>query len=328
MQSFEAVVEGLRAVGEPTRLRLIALLSRAELTVSELTSILKQSQPRVSRHLKLLADSGLIERSREGTWVFYRACETGGASRLKDLLLDMISPQDATFFRDMERLDAVRSQRAAQAQRYFAAIAPEWDRLRALHAAESDVEQAILSFTDGQRFDHHLDIGTGTGRIIELMAPHCARGLGVDLNPEMLAIARDRISRSDLRKAQVRLADLFELPAADGSFDLVTIHQVLHYLEEPGRAVAEAARVLKTGGLLLIADFAPHAIEALRSEHQHRRLGFDTREVQGWFDAAGLTLRRVEDLAPRREDGLTVSLWSGARGNPVAPVAKKESVAT
>jgi ArsR family transcriptional regulator len=327
MATLESLVEGLRAAGEPTRLRLMVLLARAELTVSELTSILKQSQPRVSRHLKLLTDAGLIDRHREGAWVFYRAQDSGDMERLKDMLLDLLAETDPAIQRDLERLDAVRAQRAARAQNYFSANAAEWNRLRALHVAESDVEAAIMAMLDGRRYDAHLDIGTGTGRILELVSPKAQRSLGVDLSPEMLAIARSRLAQAGLTKAQVRLADLYELPSADRSFDLVTIHQVLHYLDDPQRAVAEAARVLRPGGRLLVVDFAPHAHEALREEHQHRRLGFAKAEVEAWLALAGLHGMRTRELPSDSADGLTVSLWIAARPTAAAALSLQDALA-
>lgn len=325
MRSLEQLVDGLRAAGEPTRLRILALLTRAELTVTELTNILKQSQPRVSRHLKLLTDAGLIDRAREGAWVFYRTGEKAEMARLRDALSGLLPERDAVLFRDLERLEHVRAQRSEQAQRYFSANAAEWNRLRSLHVAESDVETALVQMVDGQKFDAHLDIGTGTGRILELLSGRVTRSLGVDLSPEMLAIARARLTHAGLTRAQVRLADLFELPAEDASFDLVTLHQVLHYLDDPARAVTEAARVLRPGGALLIADFAPHDIETLREEHQHRRLGFDSREVAGWLDAAGLRLAKAVDLPPDQPNGLTVSLWLGARAPLPATRAEEKA---
>jgi ubiquinone/menaquinone biosynthesis C-methylase UbiE len=327
MSSLVQLVEVLRAAGEPTRLRILALLSRAELTVTELTTVLNQSQPRVSRHLKLLTDAGVIDRSREGAWVFYRARESGELAELNAALLHHLPDHDAVIFRDLERLDAVRAHRAEVAQTYFAANAQEWDRLRALHVAESEVETAILALLDGRHFAYHLDIGTGTGRILELVAPLAARSLGVDLSPEMLAIARARIAEAGLRRAQVRLADLFELPAAEDGYDLITIHQVLHYLQDPGRAVAEASRALKPGGILLIADFAPHGIEALRDAHQHRRLGFDAREVRGWFDAAKLKAVAARDLPPTEHNGLTVSLWLAQAPSVAGAATSKREMA-
>jgi ArsR family transcriptional regulator len=314
MPSLDAIVEGLKAAGEPTRLRLLALLSRAELTVTEITQILKQSQPRVSRHLKLLTDAGLIDRYREGSWVFYRTAEGTGKATFTRMVLGAIEPNDPAVVRDLDRLDDVRAQRTEQAQAYFAANAAKWDEVRKLHVADGQVESAMMALLRQGKFKTHLDAGTGTGRIVELIAPLCERSTGVDLNPEMLAVARARLPKAHHARAHFRLADLHELPYPDRSFDLVTIHQVLHYLDEPAHAVKEAARVLSPQGSLMIVDFAPHNLEPLREAHRHRRLGFSQREVQSWLDQAGLSLVEGKDLAPSSAGGLTVSLWLASAG--------------
>jgi ubiquinone/menaquinone biosynthesis C-methylase UbiE len=309
MADLESVLAGLRAAGEETRFRLLALFTKAELTVSEVTQILRQSQPRVSRHLKLMSDAGLIERIREGTWVFYRLTETGAGRALVERLSDFIPWNDPILKRDLERLDAVRRARDEEAQSYFAANAAEWDRLRALHIPEAEVEAALLSFVGDGQVSSYLDLGTGTGRILEVVAPQARRAVGIDLNNEMLSLARMRIEKAHLSQAQVRRGDLFELPYPDASFDLVTIHQVLHYLEDPTAAIDEAARVLMPGGRIVIADFAPHMLEFLRDQHQHRRLGFSDKEAAHWFKSAGLSLAQTKALPPRGEKGLTVMLW-------------------
>lgn len=309
MAALDEVLNGLKATAETTRLRLLALFIKAELTVSEVTQILRQSQPRVSRHLKLMSEAGLIERFKEGSWVFYRLAETGPARAIVEKLGELMPWDDAVLKRDLERLDAVRKQREANAQEYFAANAGEWDSLRALHIPEEQVEGALLEMVGPSQVSSYLDLGTGTGRILELVAPRAARAVGIDLNGEMLTLARARIERASLAHAQVRRGDLFQLPYADHSFDLITVHQVLHYLEDPSAAVAEAARVLKPGGKVVIADFAPHAIEFLRDEHQHRRLGFADKEVAQWCKAAGLSLAATRALPPRGESGLTVMVW-------------------
>ena len=309
MTGLDTIIAGVKAAGEERRFRLLALFIRAELTVSEVTQILRQSQPRVSRHLKLMSDAGLIERIREGTWVFYRLAETGDGRALAERLSEFIPWSDPTLKRDLERLEAVRRARAEAAQSYFATNAAEWDRLRALHIPEAEVEAALLSLVGDGQVSSYLDLGTGTGRILEVVAPRARRAVGVDLNNEMLSLARARIEKARLSQVQVRRGDLFELPYPDASFDLVTVHQVLHYLEDPAAAIHEAARVLTPGGRIVIADFAPHMLEFLRDDHQHRRLGFSDKEAAHWFKSAGLSPTRTKALPPRGEKGLTVMLW-------------------
>lgn len=311
---MDGLVAMLRAAGDPTRLRLLLLLRQAELTVSELIEIIGQSQPRVSRHLKLLCSAGLIVRFKEGSWVFYRATDQGKGAALGAALADLLpGPPEA----DLKRLAAVREKRAAEAAAYFKANASEWGRIRSLHAPEREVEEAILRHLTGQPIEALLDAGTGTGRMLELMASHARRVVGVDVSPEMLAIARDKLLRESLPNCQVRLGDTYRLPfeggGAHAGFDVVTFHQVLHYLDDPAAAVAEAARVMRAGGRLLIADFAPHALEFLREDYAHRRLGFSDKEVQGWFQAAGLKLVAAEAIAPHTDskEQLIVQIWLG-----------------
>jgi len=301
----------LRAAGDPTRLRLLLLLRQAELTVSELIEIVGQSQPRVSRHLKLLGEAGLLERFKEGSWVFYRAADRGKGAELGTALAALADPNLGQA--DTARLAHVRQTRAAAAAAYFKANAPEWERIRALHAPEKDVESAIVRRMTARPIQNLLDAGTGTGRMLELLAAHARRAVGVDVSPEMLSIARDRLLRENLKNAQVRLADTYRLPFGGEAdmFDAILFHQVLHYLDDPGAAVTEAARVMAPGGRLLIADFAPHALEFLRDDYAHRRLGFSDREVEGWFVHAGLKAGEIETIAPPASatEKLTVKLW-------------------
>ena len=292
---MDSLIVMLRAAGDPTRLRLLLLLRQAELTVSELIEIVGQSQPRVSRHLKLLCEAQLLERFKEGSWVFYRASEQGHGADFGAAVAAIAAHDSATLESDRKRLSAVREARAAEAAAYFKANAAQWERIRALHAPDKDVEAAIVRHIAASPMETLLDAGTGTGRMLELLAPYVKRAVGVDVSPEMLAIARDRLSRAHVAHGQVRLGDVYRLPFANGSalqgFDAVLFHQVLHYLDDPGAAVSEAARVMRPGGRLLVADFAPHELEFLRSDFAHRRLGFSDREVQGWFAAAGLKPR-------------------------------------
>lgn len=303
----------LKAAGEETRLRIVALLSEAELTVSELTDILRQSQPRISRHLRLLAEAGLVERFREGSWAFFRLGERGGSASLARDLVARLDPDDALIARDRERLAAVRAARAAAAQKYFARHAAEWDRIRKLHVADEAVERAIQAALADRPFRSLLDLGTGTGRMLELFGPSIERGLGLDMSLDMLSLARTRLDRAGLRHCSVRQGDIYDLALPKDSFDVVIIHQVLHFLDDGGRAIAEAARVLRPSGRLLVVDFAPHDLEFLRDEHAHRRLGFPAEAVNGWLSAAELDVIKHEMLKPEKNsDGkIAVSLWLG-----------------
>ena len=308
---FDALNTALKAAGEETRLRVLALLAEAELTVSDLTDILRQSQPRISRHLKLLVEAGLVERFREGTWAFFRLAEHGGGADVARALIERLNPGDQTIARDRERLSSVRQARAAAAQAYFRAHAAEWDRIRKLHVADEAVEDAIRAALSDKPFRSLLDLGTGTGRMLEMFGPDIERGLGLDLSLDMLLLARDRLERAGLRNCSVRQGDIYDLPLANDSFDVVILHQVLHFLDDGARAIREAARVLRPGGRLLVVDFAPHEQEFLREQFAHRRLGFAPDTVMQWITASGLDPVMHKSLAPEpgSEGKIAVSLW-------------------
>jgi ubiquinone/menaquinone biosynthesis C-methylase UbiE len=310
---FDALNAALKAAGEVTRLRILALLAEAELTVSELTAILRQSQPRISRHLRLLVQAGLVERFREGSWAFFRLAERDGVAELARGLVSQLDPSDVTLVRDRERLSAVRANRADVAQDYFRRHAGEWDRIRKLHVADEAVEEAITAALMDAPIRSLLDLGTGTGRMLELFGPHIERGLGFDLSVDMLAFARARLDRAGLRHCSVRQGDIYDLALPNDSFDAVVIHQVLHFLDDGARAIVEAARVLRPGGRLLVVDLAPHDLEFLREEHAHRRLGFASETIAEWMRSAGLTVSLQQTLAPQPEekDKIAVLLWLG-----------------
>ncbi|MGZ3403016.1 MAG: ArsR/SmtB family transcription factor [Phenylobacterium sp.] len=306
-------VEVLRAAGEPSRLRILALLAREELAVLELCRVLDQSQPRVSRHLKLLAEAGLVERFPDGAWVFYRLTGTGPASALVAEILAGVDPADPTLQRDAERLQAVWAERADAAGEYFARNAARWDEIRSLYVSDADVEDAILKAAGPGPFRRLVDLGSGTGRMLTLLAPHAQAALGLDLSQQMLNLARNRVTEAGLAGCELRHGDIFATRLPDESADLVVVHQVLHYLADPAAAVREAARVVAPGGKLIIADFAPHRLEFLREQHQHRRLGFAEPEMARWLGEAGLSKVRVRALPPARKEGLTVKIWTAER---------------
>ncbi len=310
---FETILTALSAAGEETRLRLLALLAEAELTVSELVTILGQSQPRISRHLKLLVEAGLVERHREGAWAFFLMAQRGAAAALGRDILGRLACDDPRRAADRERLTEVRRARAEQAVRYFAAHAANWDELRALHVAEERVEAAIRDMIGTTSLHNLLDLGTGTGRMLELLAPLATRAVGIDQSPQMLAVARVRLEKAGLRNVQLRQGDIYALPVERDFYDLVIIHQVLHYLDDPARAVREAVQALRPSGRLLIVDFAPHEEESLRANHAHRRLGFAAAEIAALMEDSGLDVIERRDLVPNWNEGgkLTVTLWLG-----------------
>lgn len=312
-RSLEETVASLRAVGESSRLRALALLAQGELAVGELAQVLGQSQPRVSRHMRLLTESGLAQRAPEGAWVFYRLAEEGSSARaLVEQLLAGLDSADVELARDRERLAEARAARAEAAQAYFARNAKDWDQVRALHLPEADIETAIRDAAGPGPFDLMIDVGVGSGRMLAVFADRVRRAEGFDTNRQMLAVARANLDELPEGRAGVRLGDIYAPPFPPGGADLVTVHQVLHFLPDPGRAVAEAARLLKPGGRLVISDFAPHNLEFLRADHAHRRLGFSDEEIGRWCAAAGAPVSKVAALAPRggKEEKLTVKIWA------------------
>jgi ArsR family transcriptional regulator len=308
MAELSSMVGVLRAAGEATRLRLLALLAEGERSVKDLTEILGQSQPRVSRHLKLLADAELVERNAEGAWAYYRLAERGAAAELARWLIGRLDPHDPERQHDRARLEWVHNVQQQQAAAYFAKVAESWDLLRSLHVPEAAVETAITEAAPAQ-VDLMLDLGTGTGRMLELLQGRYRRAVGVDASREMIAVARARLAAAGLSRAQVRLGDIANLDPGLGQADLIVLHQVLHYFDDPGRLLAQIRPALRPGGAMLIVDFAPHELEFLRTHHAHRRLGLSDQHMTAWARAAGLGCELVRSMAGADADGLTVCLW-------------------
>lgn len=320
------LLESLRALADPTRLRIMRLLASMELAVGELAQVLGQSQPRVSRHVKILCDAGLADRRREGGWVFLRAAiaeaptrrvNTTGLGTALARVLAAAEAEDAEFAaqvrEDRQHLDAIRTAREASAADYFARHADQWDRLRSLHIAEGPVEAALVDLLDQanpQGPGHLLDVGTGTGRMAQLLAPRASHVSALDKSPEMLRLARTRLQDMPAGRVDLVQGDFLALPFAAGTFDTVLFHQVLHYALAPEAVLAEAARVTAPGGCIAVVDFASHEREDLRLAHAHARLGFSDAQMAKLLGDAGF-----EPLAERALAGheLIVKLWTARR---------------
>lgn len=309
---MKASLDIFRALADPTRLRIVALLRKMELSVGELAQVLGQSQPRVSRHVKILCDAGLAVRRKEGSWAFLAP----GAPARVDPLFRAVDQwqaaegEDHWTVADAARLAAVHADRATAAERYFAQHAAHWDAIRSLHVAESEVEAAMAAALSDRPIGRLVDVGTGTGRVIELFGAAAQSSIGIDRSPEMLRLARVKLSKLDTPTWELRQGDLSALPVPDGGADTVILHQVLHFIPAPEQAIAELSRILAPQGRLLIVDFAPHDREELRDRDAHARLGFSDEQVSAWFAAAGLDCDRIEDL---KGGTLTVKLWRARR---------------
>jgi ArsR family transcriptional regulator len=304
------LADRFQALADPTRLRIVVLLRLMELSVGELAQVLGQSQPRVSRHLKILADAGVLERRKEGSWVFLTLADPERVEPMFSLVDSWADKSTRSLFAaDASRTEAIRAERADAANRYFAGHAEVWDQIRSLHVAESDVERAIDDAFGKRSLGRFVDIGTGTGRMIELFGPRATQAIGIDRSSDMLRVARVKLEAARI-SSNLRQGDMYSLPLGDQSADTIVIHQVLHYAHSPAAAIAEAARVLAPGGTLLVVDFAAHEREELRATDAHIRLGFEDEVMAGWFGSVGVEVDQVRHL----EGGeLTVTLWRGVK---------------
>ncbi|MDG1708574.1 MAG: metalloregulator ArsR/SmtB family transcription factor [Emcibacteraceae bacterium] len=304
--TVEQLLNALKAAGEETRLRILALFRTGELTVTELVTVLRQSQPRISRHLRLLCEAGLLERHREGTWIFYRLAEGSEQAQMIKSVMEFIPYSDQVLQHDQERLVEVKQERDNKAEQYFKENAANWDQIRSLYVPEKQVEEFLLQITADMKINDLLDVGTGTGRMLELFSQETTSGVGIDLSRDMLAIARSHLEQKSINHMQVRQGDMYDLALSDKTMDLVIFHQVLHFADDPLAAIKETARILRKNGRVIIIDFLPHKIEDLREEHAHRRLGFSENEVQDWCAVTGLELKSTEIM---KGSELDIAIW-------------------
>ncbi len=308
--TVENILLALKAAGEETRIRILALFRSGELTVTELVTVLRQSQPRISRHLRLLCEAGLLERHREGTWIFYRLNESGEKAKLVKSLMEYIPYSDQMLQHDQERLLEVKKEREKKAAQYFQENAANWDKIRSLYVPEQQVEAYLLDVTRDLEVNDLLDVGTGTGRMLELFKNRAKHGVGIDLSREMLAIARSHLEKQDIAHMQVRQGDMYDLALKDECMDLVIFHQVLHFADDALAAIKETARILRKGGRVLIVDFMPHDMEKLREDYAHRRLGFSIDEVNDWCMVSGLSILSNEIM---RGSELDIAIWTASK---------------
>lgn len=311
-----------KALADDSRLRIMLLLQLMELSVGELAAVLDQSQPRVSRHVRILAEAGLAERHKEGSWVFLRPALPRldhGAARLLDQFLrseSAVGPAlAAQHAADRAQLDAIRAQREQRAADFFAQHAGQWDAIRSLHLPESDVEAALAELILGQPLGRLLDIGTGTGRMIELFSGSAQHCTALDRSPEMLRLARAKLQHIPSVKLDLVQGDFYALPFGDAGFHTILLHQVLHYAQNPQGVISEASRVAASGARLVIVDFAAHALEELRERDAHARLGFGDDQMAALMHNAGFDLTRTLGLSGGT---LTVKIWLGQRQDHAA----------
>ena len=316
------LLTALKAVAESTRLTIVVVLSRGELSVNELAHVLGQSQPRVSRHLRLLVEAQVLERNQEGANALYGLARSGTAAKLAEHVLTLVDTATPELEQALARLQRLQDERDREAAAYFERLAEDWDAFRDRVVGESVVEARIVDLLEAAPVNDLLDLGTGTGRILEVAAPYTRNGLGIDLSTEMLRIARAKLQSQGLSHCQVRKGDVNALNVPAGSADVAVLHHVLHFLDHPDRAIAEAARTLRPGGRLIVVDFAPHQSDVLRTQHAHRRMGFSDAEVERWCHDADLVDVRVEHLdaspdvvvcAGTENAGLTISIWSAVQ---------------
>jgi len=308
---LETVLQKFRAAAEPTRMRLLSLCSEEELTVKDLTGILAVGQSGISHHLRQLCESGLLERRQEGTWAFYRAQSKDPGKLVANTLLGLVPVGDSQLALDKQRLRIFRRERAFEAEQLFSKLAPQWDELRKLYADEGNVERALKNFLSGSEVKDLLDIGTGTGRVLELLAGDIGMGVGIDTSRGMLQVARSKLRNARINNCYARFGNMYKVPYPKDTFDAVVVHMVLHYAEEPAKVLREASRVLRPGGKLVVVDFASHSLEYLRRQHAHHRLGFTDSDMEEWFRSAELDFH---DCCRLKGGELTVVLWVGGRG--------------
>jgi DNA-binding transcriptional ArsR family regulator len=298
--SYDNYIDALKAISEPTRFRLVRLCAQGELTVSELMRIVGQSQPRVSRHLKLLQDAGILERFREQHWVFYRVAQEEHYQLLVSGLIKQIEKNETIIQLDQSRLIELQAARATLSETFIETELPDWLRLHEYHGDTARFESAVQDALAEKTVGHLLDVATGTGRMLKIVGPLASSGVGIDLSKKMVTVARSVLAESGLAHLTVRQEDMYQMRFAARHFDTITIDQVLYFATNPDALIKETARVLKYGGRLLVVAFT-----ASKTAKTPPSVGIELSDIQQWIESAGLKITNTNILPG---DSLDISL--------------------
>ncbi|MDD3313670.1 metalloregulator ArsR/SmtB family transcription factor [Pseudodesulfovibrio sp.] len=299
------IIKYCKALADETRVRLVNVLLAYELNVGEIVQVMDMGQSRISRHLKILAESGLVDVRRDGLWAFYRASEDGPGRDFLDGVASLLDGEELR--RDRNRADKVIRERTAATRRFFDDIAPEWGRMTAEILGGLDLSREIRQRLP--RCGTAADIGCGTGDLLEIMAEHADMVIGVDNSPRMLELAGERFP--DDAHMSLRIGETTHLPLRDQEADCTVMSLVLHHLARPEDALREAARVLRPDGRLLIAEFDQHEVEVMRSDYGDRRLGIPREKMRTWLEQEGFSLVKSTDFAVNK--GLVVVLYEAVK---------------
>jgi len=300
------IIKYCKALADETRSRLVNVLLEYELNVGEIVQVMEMGQSRISRHLKILSESGLVDVRREGLWAFYRASDSGPGRDFLDGVASLLEGEDA-LKRDRNRAEKVIRERTAATRQFFDDIAPEWDRMTA---------EVLGDLNLGHEIRERLpdctcaaDIGCGPGDMLEILAATSQRVIGVDNSPKMLELAEERFS--DDASMSLRIGEMTHLPLRDEEADCTVMSLVLHHLTRPIDAIREAGRVLRVGGRLLIAEFDQHENELMRSEYGDRRLGIPREHMLEWFEMSGFETVEVTEFTVNM--GLVVVVYEAEK---------------